>query len=171
MPCRDEVDADFVGLEAEEGDIVWAEISGCGGNDGDAFAGFDCGQDGAHVVEFVLQVRGEAVVIADAEDGVEDGRRTGAAESYEAFAGEVGDANALSGDFAGLGEGCYERFLKEQAGLVGGASICGWRPSEGNVDFAAIEGQVLSVRDVFDKTQGDSWMAGLEVANKAGKEG
>ena len=89
---------------------------------------------------------------------------------YEGLAGEICNPNALRCDFAGLGESCDQRFLKEQAGLKGRGSIGGRRPREADVDLPAVEGDILSMRHIFDKTQCYSGMTSLVFPNEIGKE-
>jgi hypothetical protein len=83
------------------------------GNNGNPFIGFDGREYRVHIVQLIVQTGREAVVITDADDRVEDFRRTGALKDNEARACEICDADALRGYFAGSGKSYDQGLAKD----------------------------------------------------------
>jgi hypothetical protein len=70
----------------------------------------------------------------------------------------------------GFGKGYDQRFAEEQARFRGRTAIGGRWTREANVDFSAIESEVLAARHIFFKTERDAWMTCLIFAQQAGEK-
>src|SRR5690348_13697253 len=106
LPYGDKVDANIIGLQADEGNVVCAQVTGRGGNNSNSFIGFDGREHRVHIVQLVVQTGREAVVIADSDDRVEHFRGAGALKDNETLACKVRDTDALRGYSAASGKSC-----------------------------------------------------------------
>src|SRR5579864_8774789 len=70
-PDGDKVDANIIGLQADEGNVVRAQVTGRGGNNSNSFTGFDGREHRVHIVQLVVQTGRKAVVVTDSDYGVE----------------------------------------------------------------------------------------------------
>jgi hypothetical protein len=103
-PYGDKVDADVVGLQAVEGDVVRAQVAGRCGNNGHPFLGFDSGKHRVHIVQLIVHAGREAVVITGADNRVVDLRGACTLKGDDALPCKIRNANALCFDLAGLGK-------------------------------------------------------------------
>src|SRR5205807_214992 len=86
LPYGDKVDANIIGLQADEGNVVRAQVAGRGGDNGNSFTRFYRREHRVHIVQLVVQTGREAVVITDSDDRVEHFRGAGALKDDQTLA-------------------------------------------------------------------------------------
>src|SRR5580704_2035735 len=117
-----------------------------------------------------MQTRRKPVVIAHADDRVEDLGRARALENDEAFTREVRDANPLCCHLACFRKSDHQRLSKKQAGLIRRTSVRRRRTRETNVNLFLIKRQVLAARNIFEKTESNPWIASFIFSQKVRKK-
>src|ERR1700721_807781 len=117
-----------------------------------------------------MQARRKPVVIAHADDRVEDLGRARALENDEAFTREVRDANPLCCHLACFRKSDHQRLSKKKAGLIRRTSVRRRRTRETNVNLAGIKRKLLTPRPIFEKKESNPWIASFIFSQKVWKK-
>jgi hypothetical protein len=170
VPGDGEAHVEIVLGERGEGDTGGTEVANAGGDEGDAFAGFDEGEDAGPGVGGVDDVGREAGGGAEGNDAVEeDGSHLAVAED-EAFGDEVVDGDGGAGEGMVAGEGDDDGVAIEEFGAEGAVEGGFEGAGEGDVDFAGGEGFHLFGGAHFVEGEFNVWVAFSVVADDAREE-
>jgi hypothetical protein len=170
VPGDGEAHVEILRNELSDHDSWGTEVTNSGGNEGDALAGFDEGEDAGPGGGGVDDVRGETCVGAEGDDTVEEGWGHLAIAEDEAFGDKRFDRDGFAGEGMVAGKGDDDGVAIEELGAEG--LVVGWLEGagEGDVDLSGEESFHLLGRAHLVEGELDVGVELAVVADDAGEE-